>query len=76
MMATDTKIDFSKLLTIQEAAPELELARSTVQSMVSRNLIDTVETRLGRLIPSEAVTEYMRERRGKVGPKKKLRHST
>lgn len=68
--------DFDKLLTAEEAAAELQLALSTVQSMVSRRLIDTVDTRLGRLIPAEAVKQYIRERRGKYGPKKKLQNLT
>lgn len=74
-MATAKQIDFSQLLTAQEAAAQLDLAISTVQSMVSRNSIETIETRLGKLIHVDTVKKYLEERRGKVGPKKKLQDS-
>ena len=65
-------IDYDLLMTVQEAARELHLAVPTVQSMVSRNTLDTVETRFGRLITRNSVEAYKANRLGKPGRKSSL----
>lgn len=70
-MATETQVDFSKLLTPHEVAAELDLALSTVKSMISRGIIDSEETRLGRFVHLNVVIAYKEERLGKFGRKRK-----
>jgi hypothetical protein len=61
--------DYDTLLTAREAARELNLAVSSVQSMVSRGTLQTVETRFGNLITVESVDAYRNLRLGKPGRK-------
>lgn len=69
MITAMPDIDFDQLYTVQEAAKELQLAASTVASMVSRGTLETVETRFGKLITLASVEAYAAERRGKPGRK-------
>jgi hypothetical protein len=70
--ATMPDIDFDLLLTVTETARELHLAVSSVQSMVSRGTLKTVDTRFGKLITVESVEEYKRHRLGRPGKKSAL----
>jgi excisionase family DNA binding protein len=66
---TDTT-NYSDLLTQEEVAEKLHLAKCTVHSMVSRGTLPCVSTRFGNLVPVEAVDEYAKTRLGKYGPAK------
>jgi hypothetical protein len=69
MITATHNTDYTELLTVREAAEELQLAACTVASMVSRGTLSTVQTRFGRLITVQSVVEYRSQHRGKPGRK-------
>lgn len=66
-MIVSGTMNFEELLTPREAAKELKLKLSTVRVMVSRKLLETIETRFGRLILKESVELYKSGRLGHPG---------
>lgn len=65
------RFNFDEVVSAEEAAELLELKLHTVRVMVSRQELETCETRLGRFITLESVEEYKRTRRGVIGRPKR-----
>lgn len=72
-MATARQTDFSQYLSIDEAAKELELARSSVQTMLSSGILKSEKSPFGgQMVTRQSVEDYQRTRRPRGGqPKRK-----
>jgi excisionase family DNA binding protein len=53
---------YDDVLTIAEAAEQLQCAPQTIRNLVAMDRLETVETRFGRLITRESVREYQQKR--------------
>ena len=54
--------DFDDVLTLREAAETLNLSQQTIRNLIAQHRLTTVDTRFGRLILKDSVTEYQANR--------------